>query len=381
MPRVKLLTAKEDVAPEHYALYDELAALRGRVSGPSSVVLHSPALSKPWNDQSEFLHSGTTVSVASSELAMSATARERDCPYIWNAHAPAARKAGVSEATLTAVRDNLPLDGLPRPEAAVVDFTRQLLRNNRVDHALFDLMLGAHDAKWIVELAGFVGRYSALAGILNAFEVLPGADAEPMPVPMPNRPAQVPARAVEAAPRTTLITERDQVAEQHRSIFDAVAEGRGNVRGPFSVLMYSPVFCMRVIDVSNYLRFGGLVKPNPGELGIIAVAREKDCPYVWAAHAPAARNAGVREEAIAVVRDRGDLSALTREEADIVDYVRQLHRTHRVVQPLFDRLRDRYGVPWLVEYTALIGHYGMITAQLNTFEVAAPADREQLPLP
>jgi 4-carboxymuconolactone decarboxylase len=381
MPRVKLLTAKEDVAPEHYALYDELAALRGRVSGPSSVVLHSPALSKPWNDQSEFLHSQSIVELPLAELAMSATARERDCAYIWNAHSPAARKAGVAEETLTAVRDNLPLTGLPPHETGVSTFTRQLLRNNRVDRSLFDAMLQHHGAPWIVELAGFVGRYSALAGILNAFEVLPGPDAEPLPVPMPNRPERVPARQVEAAPRATLITERDQVAEQHRGIFDAVAEGRGNVRGPFSVLMYSPVFCMRVIDVSNYLRFGGLVQPNPGELGIIAVAREKDCPYVWAAHALLARKAGVREEAIAVVRDRGDLSSLTPEEADIVDYVRQLHRAHRVSQPLFDRLRDRYGVPWLVEYTALIGHYGMITAQLNTFEVSPAPDADQLPLP
>jgi alkylhydroperoxidase family enzyme len=95
MPRVKLLTRKEDVAPEHYALYDELAALRGRLSGPASVVMHSPALSKPWNDQSEFLHRESIVERGFYELAVSAAARERDCPYIWNAHAKAARKGGI----------------------------------------------------------------------------------------------------------------------------------------------------------------------------------------------------------------------------------------------------------------------------------------------
>lgn len=381
MPRVKLLTAKEDVAPEHYALYAELAALRGRVSGPSSVVLHSPALSKPWNDQSEFLHSGTVVEPHLAELAMSATARERDCPYIWNAHAPAARKAGVAEATLTAVRDNAPLTGLPPHEGGVATYTRQLLRNNRVERPLFDAMLQNHGPRWLVELTAFIGRYAALANILNSFEVLPGPDAEPLPAPMPNRAAAAgPVRAPEASPRAVLITQREQVAEAERTIFDAVAEGRGNVRGPFSILMYSPELCMRVIEVSNYLRFGSLVKSNPGELGIIATAREKDCPYVWAAHAPLARKAGVREEAIVAVRDRADLGGLTAEEADGVDYVRQLHRTNRVSQPLFDRLRDRNGVPWLVEYTALIGHYGMVTAQLNAFEVSPAPDADQLPL-
>jgi hypothetical protein len=82
MPRVKLLTKREDVAPEHYALYDELAALRGRLSGPATVVMHSPALSKPWNDQSEFLHRESMIEPGFSELAVSAAARERDCRYI-----------------------------------------------------------------------------------------------------------------------------------------------------------------------------------------------------------------------------------------------------------------------------------------------------------
>ena len=68
MPRVKLLNAKEDVAPEHHALYDELAAMRGRLSGPASVVMYSPALSKPWNDQSEFLHRETIVEHGFAEL-------------------------------------------------------------------------------------------------------------------------------------------------------------------------------------------------------------------------------------------------------------------------------------------------------------------------
>jgi 4-carboxymuconolactone decarboxylase len=381
MPRVKLLATRDDVAPEHYPLFEELAALRGRVSGPSSVVLYSPALSKPWNDQSEFLHRDTVVEPAASELAMIATAREKDCAFIWNAHVGAARKAGVAEATVTAVRENRPTAGLPASEAAVVEYVRGLLRDNRVDEAVFGALHSAHGAQWLVELTAFVGRYGALAGILNAFEVLPGPGADPLPVPSPVPvAARTAVRPPLAQPRVTPITQREQVAEAHRAIFDAVAEGRGNVRGPFSILMHSPVLCMRFIEVSNYLRFNSLVKPNPGELAIIATAREKDCPYVWAAHAPLARKAGVREEAIAAVRDRAALNALTPDEHDVVGYVRQLLRANRVEQPLFDRLTAAHGTPWLVECTALIGHYGMITAQLNAFEVAPAPGAEQLPL-
>ena len=57
MVRVKLITTRDDVAPEHGALFDQIAALRGRVSGPSSVVMHSPTLARPWNEISEVLAS------------------------------------------------------------------------------------------------------------------------------------------------------------------------------------------------------------------------------------------------------------------------------------------------------------------------------------
>jgi 4-carboxymuconolactone decarboxylase len=176
------------------------------------------------------------------------------------------------------------------------------------------------------------------------------------------------------------ITRREQVAESHRAIVDAVAKTRGNLRGPYSILMHSPKFCLLVSEVSRYLRKRSSVQSHDCELCTIAVAREKDCPYVWASHVGAARKAGVSEQTIAAVRDRTELAALDQVDADIVDYVRQLHRTHRVAQPLFDRLCGRYGIPWLVEFTALIGHYGMVTAQLNAFEMAPRADAELLPL-
>ena len=380
MARVKLIVSKEDVAPEHHTLFDELAALRGRVSGPSTVVLHSPGLARPWNAIGEYLHRESIVEPQHAELAVCATAREKDCGFIWNAHVPLARKAGVAAETIDTVRDRRPVAGLPGPERAVVLYVRQLLENNRVESEVFHELLKAHDPQWLVELTGWIGRYGALAGIVNAFEVAPGASLEMLP-PAPTRvaaPAKV--RPPLPTPRVTPVTRRDQVTEEHRAIFDAVAEGRGSVRGPFSILMHSPALCRRVIDVSTYLRFNSQVKPNLGEVAIIATAREKDCPYVWAAHAPLARRAGVSDAVIAAVRDRGDLTGLPSAERDIVDYVRQLLRNNGVAQPLFDRLRDRHEVPWLVEHTGLIGHYGTVTGILNAFEMAPAPDAEQLPL-
>ena len=380
MARIKLIVNKEDVAPEHHALFDKLAALRGRISGPSTVVLHSPGLARPWNEISEFLHRESIVEPQHAELAVCATAREKDCGYIWNAHVPLARKAGLAAETIDAVRDRRPAAGLPDPARAVVLYVRQLLQNNRVESEVFDQLLKAHDPQWLVELTGWIGRYGALAGILNAFEVTPGAPVEVLPAAPGPVSAPTKVRSPLPTPRITPITRRDQVLEVHRPIFDAVAEGRGSVRGPFSILMHSPVLCRRHLDVSTYLRFSSQVKPDSRELAIIATAREKDCPYVWAAHAPAARKAGISAATVTAVRDRGDLTGLPAAERDVIDYVRQLSKNNAVTQVLFDRLRGLHGVPWLVELTGLIGHYGIVTGILNAFEVAPALDAEPLPL-
>jgi 4-carboxymuconolactone decarboxylase len=380
MARVKLIVNKEDVAAEHHVLFDKLAALRGRISGPSTVVLHSPGLAQPWNEISEYLHRESIVEPQHAELAVCATAREKDCGYVWNAHAPQARKAGLTAETIDTVRDRRPVDSLPGPERTVVLYVRQLLRDNRVESEVFDQLLKAHDPKWLVELTGWIGRYAALAGILNAFEVTPGAPVDALPAVARPVATSTKTRPPLAAPRITPIMRRDQVAEDQRSIFDAVAEGRGSVRGPFSILMHSPELCRRHLAVGTYLRFNSQVKPESRELAIIATAREKDCSYVWAAHAPAARKAGISDATVTAVRDRGDLMSLPSGERDTVDYVRQLSRTNRVAQPLFEGLKDKHGVTWLVELTALVGHYGIVSGILNAFEVAPAPDAEPLPL-
>lgn len=382
MARVKLIRNKEDIAPEHHALFEELAALRGRISGPSTVVLHSPGLAKPWNEVSEHLHRQSMVEPQHAELAVCATAREKDCGYIWNAHVPAARKAGVSDRTIAAVRERRGLEGLAGQEATVVRYVRQLLQGNRVDADVFDALLKGHGTAWMVELTAWIGRYGALAGILNGFELTPENPAEVLPVGGSRRAearaTNVPPPA--ATPRVTPITSREQMEEKDQGIFDAVGEGRGSVRGPWAILMYSPPLCQRIFDVSNYLRFQSEVEPGLRELATIATAREKDCPYVWAAHAPAARKEGVSPEAIAAVRDREDAAGLGSQETGVIQYVREQLRGNRVSQDLFDRLKDAHGVRWLVELTCLIGHCGFVTGILNAFEVAPAADAEQLPL-
>jgi len=176
MPRVTPIQNRDQVKPEDQKVFDTVAAVRGTVRGPSSIVLHSPGLAAQHVHLSGYFNGKSLIKARELELAVIATAREKDCRYVWAAHAVGARKAGVSEETVAAVRDRAPVD------EPIVTYVRQLLRNNKVDQAVFDGLRKEHGTAWLVDLTALIGHYGYLAGILNAFDLLPAADAEQLPV-------------------------------------------------------------------------------------------------------------------------------------------------------------------------------------------------------
>lgn len=180
-------------------------------------------------------------------------------------------------------------------------------------------------------------------------------------------------------PRITQITQREQVAPDKRHLFDAIAESRGRVSGPFSVLLNSPELAGRAAHLGAYIRFESTLTPAQRELAIITAAREFDCAFEWAAHEPLARGAGVREIAMSAVANRRDLSELTADEALIVEYGRQLLRDKRIAPEVFEAAKAAFGEQGITELTATFGYYGMLACALNAFEVEPLPDAALLP--
>jgi 4-carboxymuconolactone decarboxylase len=181
-------------------------------------------------------------------------------------------------------------------------------------------------------------------------------------------------------PRIKLITDKADIPSEQHPEFDRIVEILGRVGGPFGVLLNSPGLAQKVCEAGAQVRLGSTLTPVERELCIIAVSREKDAAYEWAAHVRAGRAAGMREEAIEVIRHRQDDSSLEQNERDVIDFVRQLLRTNRVEQSLFDALVQRHGVRWLVELAATAGQYQYISAINNTFDLQPAADADQLPV-
>ena len=103
-------------------------------------------------------------------------------------------------------------------------------------------------------------------------------------------------------PRLDPITTKSALPAEHQHVADAVVEVFGHIRGPFSMLLYSPQLAQQLLPIVTFVRHGSIVEKNPRFAGILTAAREHDSNYVWAAQVEQARKNGIREELIGLVR-------------------------------------------------------------------------------
>lgn len=178
--------------------------------------------------------------------------------------------------------------------------------------------------------------------------------------------------------RIPLIEKKESLPPEHRGIYDAIAKSRGAVRGPFAALLHSPEIAERTAHLGAYIRFESQLDPKTIELATLAAAREAECSFEWAAHVGHAAKAGVPQETIRAIHQRKAPEGLSRDDAQIVSYVQELLRSHRVSEPTFQALRGRLAVRGLVELTATIGYYAMLACTLNAFDVASVNPPEDL---
>ena len=180
----RLPDVTRDALPQQlHAAFDELVAANdGKVpsGGPAGVTINSPEMVLRRRPLSNYLRFETEIPDRILELAMLTAARCLDCPYVWNAHAPAARRAGVSDALIDALRERQPLPAIGADESAVVQFGMELFKTHRVSEETFAAALGQFGARQLVDLTAVMGYYAQTAFFLNAFAVeLPDRKGEP----------------------------------------------------------------------------------------------------------------------------------------------------------------------------------------------------------
>jgi 4-carboxymuconolactone decarboxylase len=163
------IPALETMSAEQRRVHDAIVGLRGGyMPAPYRPALHSPELTDKWQQLGELLRYRTSLPTRLSELAVLVVARHHDCGYVWQAHAPVAAKAGLADDTIVAIRAGCRPQRLQPDEAAVHDYSRELLETKFVSEPVYAAALKAFDARGVVELTCLLGYYAMVAMSLNA---------------------------------------------------------------------------------------------------------------------------------------------------------------------------------------------------------------------
>jgi 4-carboxymuconolactone decarboxylase len=164
----------------------------------------------------------------------------------------------------------------------------------------------------------------------------------------------------------------DAMTEAQRAAAQALVEGpRKGVYGPFLPLLRSPELLDRVARMGEYLRFGSVLPPRVREFATCIAARHAGNQFEWHMHAPLAQQAGVDVAVLDAVRQGARPLALAGDDALVLDFSLELLHQHGCSEPTYARAVERLGEQGVVELTALLGYFVLVSWVMNVAHTPA----------
>lgn len=166
----------------------------------------------------------------------------------------------------------------------------------------------------------------------------------------------------------------EQMTAEQRALHDLIAKqrSRGQVQGPFAVMLQAPDVCERVAEMVNHMLQETRVPLTLKEIAIITIARQYTAQYEWFVHARRAKEVGVDDAVIDAIRHRRRPNFNDPTEALVYDMTLDMVDHRRLSDNLYASAIKTFGNAAVVELVALIGFYIMIAVFLVSFQVEVP---------
>src|SRR5436305_5598529 len=169
------------------------------------------------------------------------------------------------------------------------------------------------------------------------------------------------------------------VAGPRSQNYGSDAIGRVLRTGPFNAWMRSPEVGMRLQAVGEFVRFKTSIPQRLNELAILITAREWTSQYEWYAHHALAMKAGLDPKIAEDIAAGKRPENMKEDEAAVYDFCIQLHRSKKVDDNNFKRVKTLFGEQGVIDLIGVSGYYSLVSMTLNVAEVPVP-DGKQLPL-
>jgi 4-carboxymuconolactone decarboxylase len=153
------------------AIETSIKAQRGDILLLYQVLLNSAPLAEGWEKLLTAVRKHSSVPPDIREMVILRVAILNHAPYEFEAHAPIARKVGVTDAKLAALREINPSETFTPRERAVFALTDAMTRDVQVPDTLFEPLRAHFDTRALVELVATVAAYNMVSRFLEALQI------------------------------------------------------------------------------------------------------------------------------------------------------------------------------------------------------------------
>jgi 4-carboxymuconolactone decarboxylase len=150
------------------------------------------------------------------------------------------------------------------------------------------------------------------------------------------------------------------------------------LHGPAGIWLHSPKLAELYQPLDTYLRHGAGLSEPVREVCILALARECDSAFEWAAHEREALRVGVPQQIIDAIKLRAPSTDIEPLFGTVVELIREAFTERTVSAATYNAAVSLLGVRLLIDLVSLAGMYAGTAALLTVFDMQLDAGESHL---
>jgi 4-carboxymuconolactone decarboxylase len=170
-PSPRIAAVEPGSRPEAAEVEARLMAARGEITALYRVLLNSPPVASGWEQLLTAVRQKTGVAPALRELMILRVAVLNGARYEFDAHVPFARRAGMSDAKIEAVREQDLAPCFDTDERLALELTDAMTRDITVPDALMAALKARLDDRALLEWVTTVAAYNMVSRLLVALQL------------------------------------------------------------------------------------------------------------------------------------------------------------------------------------------------------------------
>ena len=169
--------SRDDLPNDKKPIYDRIAETRASVESRGEIprsfqaLLNSPDAADVVGAVGEYIRFKSPLDPVIRETTILAVANELNNEYEWVQHEPIARRIGVRDQVIEAIKSGRAPMGLPPKEGVFAQAAKELARTGTMTERTFQAILHLLGPQQTVDLVVLIGYYTMLSGALNALGV------------------------------------------------------------------------------------------------------------------------------------------------------------------------------------------------------------------